>query len=294
MSQSPEVPNAEGLRAEAEAIAAALPALMLSAERLSAALLSGAHGMRRPGIGEEFWQYRAATPGDSARNIDWRRSARSDVQFVRDIEAQTAQTATLWISKGQGMDYTGDANRPTKRARAQLLALATAIALLREGEKVGVMGDSARPGRAQADRIARRLLSRIDGIGDDDTPVAATLHPGQRVLLISDFLGDPKPYAQFLSHAAALGVRGAMLQILDPNEEVFPFSGALLFRSASGAIQHDTRDADGLRQAYLARLHERRQMLSELARDCGWQFGTHDTASTPAQGLLWIASVLEA
>lgn len=294
MSQSPDVPNADRLRADAEAIAAALPALMLSAERLSTALLSGTHGMRRPGIGEEFWQYRAATPGDSARSIDWRRSGRSDAQFVRDIEAQTAQTATLWISKGQGMDYSGDANRPTKRARSELLALATAIALLREGEKVGVMGDSARPGRVQADRVARRLLSQPAGIGDDDTPASDTLHPGQRVLLISDFLGDPAPYVGFLNHAAALGVRGAMLQVLDPNEEAFPFSGAVLFRSSSGAIQHDTRDAEGLRQAYLTRLHERREMLSDLARDSGWQFGTHDTASTPAQGLLWIASVLEA
>ena len=84
-----------------------------------------------------------------------------------------------------------------------------------------------------------------------------------------------------------------MLQVLDPDEEAFPFSGAVLFRSASGAMQHDTRDARGLRQAYLTRLHERREMLSGLARDAGWQFGTHDTASTPAQGLLWIASVLE-
>lgn len=284
------------LRARAEDAAAGLPALMLAAERLSAALSAGSHGLRRAGSGEEFWQYRPATPGDNLRSIDWRRSARSDAQFVRDRELQTAQAAMIWVSNGQGMDYSGAPNRATKRDRADLLALAIAMSLLRGGERVGLAGQAPRAGRAQIDRIAQGLVQGM-GLSSDgqhgDAPPLDALRPGQRVLLIGDFLDDPAPVLSFLDRAAGMGVRGAILQVLDPVEETFPFSGAVLFRAVGGGARHDTRDAQGLRDAYLNRLAERRALLRQAAARCGWHFGTHDTANAPAQALLWIASVLE-
>ena len=195
----------------------------------------GAHGLRRSGPGEDFWQYRPAAQGDSARAIDWRRSARSDAQFVRDREAQTAQAVGLWISAGQGMGYSGAPDRPAKADRAHLLALALAMVLLRGGEKVGLLGQPARAGRVQADRL---------------------------------------------------------MQVLDPDEEAFPWSGAVLFRSLSGAVRHDSRDAGGLRDAYLARLAERRDWLRHRAMGAGWQFGHHSTGHPPATALSWLYQVL--
>jgi len=285
--------RAAELRADAEAALSALPALMLSAERLAAAATSGLHGKRRPGTGEDFWQYRPATAGDTARSIDWRRSARSDAQFVRDREAEVAQSVVLWVSGAAGMDFSGAPARPTKTDRANLLALALALALLGGGEQVALAGQSPRPGRAQADRIGMALLSRAALTVDEDMPPPESLRPGQRVILIDDFLGDPAPVLAYLERAAALGIEGALLQILDPDEESFPYSGAVLFRSGSGALRHDTRDAGGLRAAYLARLAERRESLSRAAMQAGWHFGTHDTAAPPAQALLWLWSVLE-
>ena len=285
--------RAAELRADAEAALSALPALMLSAERLAAAATSGLHGKRRPGTGEDFWQYRPATAGDTARSIDWRRSARSDAQFVRDREAEVAQSVVIWVSGAAGMDFSGAPTRPTKTDRANLLALALALALLGGGEQVALAGQSPRPGRAQADRIGMALLSRAALTVDEDMPPPESLRPGQRVILIDDFLGDPAPVLAYLERAAALGIEGALLQILDPDEESFPYSGAVLFRSGSGALRHDTRDAGGLRAAYLARLAERRESLSRAAMQAGWHFGTHDTAAPPAQALLWLWSVLE-
>ncbi len=285
--------NARNLRRDAEAAAAGLPALLVAAERLAAALAQGGHGLRRGGAGEDFWQYRPAAVGDTAARIDWRRSARTDAQFVRDREAQNPQSVLLWVANGQGMDYAGDPGRPTKRARAELLALAIAIAMLRGGERVALAGAVPRAGRQQADRIAMGLVAPALTT-DDDAPGSVDFRAGQRALLIADFLGDPQPVLEWLRRAAAAGVRGALLQVLDPDEEAFPFKGAVLFRSASGASRHDTRDAGGIRDAYLARLAERRALLSAAARDAGWHFGTHDTAHTPAQALLWIASVMEA
>lgn len=285
--------DSAGLRARAEAASAGLPALMLSAERLAASLTAGAHGQRRAGTGEDFWQYRPAAAGDTARSIDWRRSARSDGQFVRDREAQVAQSAVLWVSAAAGMEFAGGPDRARKRDRCDLLALAVALALLAGGERVALAGQPPRPGRLQADRIAEALVSRIPLDLDDDVPPAEALRPGQRVVLFDDFLGDPAPLLAYLDRAAGLGVQGALMQVLDPDEEGFPYGGAVLFRSAAGALRHDTRDAGGLRAAYLARLAERRELLSRAALAAGWHFGTHDTASPPAQAALWLWSVLE-
>lgn len=282
-----------GLRARAEAAGAGLPALMLSAERLAASLTAGAHGQRRAGTGEEFWQYRPAAAGDTARSIDWRRSARSDGQFVRDREAQAAQSAVLWVSAAAGMEFAGAADRSSKRARCDLLALAVALALLAGGERVALAGQPPGPGRLQADRIAEALVLRAPLDRDDDIPPAEALRPGQRVVLFDDFLGDPAPLLAYLDRAAGLGVQGALLQVLDPDEAGFPYGGAVLFRSAAGALRHDTRDAGGLRAAYLARLAERRELLGRAALAAGWHFGTHDTASAPGQAALWLWSVLE-
>lgn len=280
------------LRAEAQGASAHLPALILSAERLAAMIAPGAHGLRRSGPGEDFWQYRPATQGDSARSIDWRRSARSDGQFVRDREAQTAQAVGLWISAGQGMGYSGAPARPAKADRAHLLALALAMVLLRGGEKVGLLGQPARAGRVQADRLAEQIVAQRGGGGDGDAPSPDHLRPNQRVVILSDFLDDPAWVDALLARASGMGVTGVLMQVLDPDEEVFPWTGAVLFRSLSGAIRHDSRDAGGLRDAYLARLAERREWLRQRAMGAGWHFGHHTTDHLPAVALSWLYQVL--
>lgn len=281
------------LRAEAQGVSGYLPGLVLSAERLAAMVAPGAHGLRRAGTGEDFWQYRPASSGDTARSIDWRRSARSDTNFVRDREAQTVQAASLWVSNGLGMAYSGGVDRSTKSDRARLLTLALAMLLLRGGEKVAFLGQPARAGRMQVDRLAESLVHLPESKDDSDIPAAEALRPNQRLVIVADFLTDPAWVEAFLARAAGLGVTGAMLQVLDPDEEYFPFSGAMEFRSGSGATRHDSRDAGGLREAYLGRLAARRDWLRRCAESAGWHFGHHVTDQPPAQALNWLYQVLE-
>lgn len=278
--------GAAALRLGAETAALGLPQLMLAAERLAASADTGAHGLRRAGPGEDFWQYRAAVPGDPAGLIDWRRSARSDTAFVRERELQAPQAAMLWVSGTPGMGWSGDPARPSKRDRGRVLALALGLLMLRGGERVGIGASAARPGRVQVEALARDLLAATD-----ELPGKGALRPHRRVVLVGDFLGDLTGLRGLMAQAAALGCRGALLQLLDPIEEGFPFAGAVRFRAPSGE-RHVTGNAAALRDAYLARLAARRAELAQLAEGAGWRFGTHDTGAAAPVALMWLHRAL--
>ena len=148
--------NPLSLRASAEDQAARLPALLARAEHLAGAVLLGAHGRRRAGVGDDFWQYRPAQIGDSRRRIDHRRSAMGDQEFVREREWQIAQSVMLWVDQGASMRFASTAALPQKADRVRLLGLSLAIMLLRGGERVGLTGTRLPPrsGNPQVLRLA--------------------------------------------------------------------------------------------------------------------------------------------
>ncbi|MFG5380634.1 DUF58 domain-containing protein [Yoonia sp. R2-816] len=281
------------LRSEAETLASPLPALLAEAEHLATAVLLGEHGRRRAGVGDTFWQYRPAQPYDEARSIDWRRSARSDSNFVQDKEWQIAQSIILWVDQAASMSFHSDDNLPTKGQRARTLGMATAILLIRGGERVGLTGLRLPPrsGEAQLMQMAQLLSTQDDA--DYGAPEAQGMLPHSRALFISDFMGDMAPVEAALLRAADRGVRGALLQVLDPQEEAFPFDGRTIFESMSGTLSHETLKAGDLKTRYLDRLAERKDRLAHLARTTGWQFSTHHTGESAAAALLWLYGALE-
>jgi uncharacterized protein (DUF58 family) len=279
------------LRARAEMLGQSLPALLAEAEHLAATLMLGEHGRRRAGQGDEFWQYRPAHAGDAARSIDWRRSARSDAHFVREREWQAAQSVTLWVDQARSMSFTGAKDRAPKLDRARLLALALAVLLLRGGERVGLAGVTpARPGRAQ-------VLALVAGLEAEDAqdygaPVVDGIVAHGRAVFLSDFLGRLEPLEAALAAASDRGVKGILLQVLDPAEEDFPFDGRTIFESMTGAVRHETQNAGDLRARYLDRLAERKDRLTRLAAAMGWHYHCHHTGNAAQSALLWAYAAL--
>jgi uncharacterized protein (DUF58 family) len=276
------------LRARSEDQAARLPPLLARAEQLAGAVLRGEHGRRRAGMGDDFWQYRPAQVGDSRRMIDHRRSAMGDQQFVREREWQIAQSVMLWCDQGASMRFTSDENMPTKLDRARVLTLSMAILLNRAGERVGLTGTRLPPqrGNAQILRLADMLSQDQDA--EYSPPEHRAMIPNAAALFVSDFLGDIAPVELALTKAADRGVRGVLLQILDPSEEAFPFHGRTIFESMGGGMSHETLKASDLRDRYLARLAERKADLQRLCVRTGWQYGLHHTEKSAQSGLLWL------
>lgn len=281
------------LRSRAEALAGPIPPLLAEAKHLASTVLLGEHGRRRAGMGDEFWQYRPAVDTDSARSIDWRRSAHSDTHFVREKEWQAVQTVLIWVDRTQSMTFSSHKSVPTKADRAKLLALACAVLLVRGGERVGLTTREipARIGESQLLRIAEALGEEHDA--DYGSPDISGIMSRSRAVFVSDFMGDPEPIEAAVTQAADRGVQGALLQILDPEEEAFPYTGRTIFESMGATIAHETLKAGELRARYLERLELRKSRLTELARLTGWRYHCHHTDGSAQPALLWIYRALE-
>ncbi|MEL6690444.1 MAG: DUF58 domain-containing protein [Pseudomonadota bacterium] len=280
------------LRADAETLAAPFPRLLAAAEQLASTVLLGDHGRRRAGTGDDFWQYRPAQVGDAARMIDWRRSAMADTEFVREREWQIAQSVILWVDHAASMQFTS--HGVTKSDRAKLLSLAMSILLLRGGERVGLTGFSLPPraGEHQIERLAA-AFSLPDDSPDFGEPEARGMLPHSRALFVSDFMGDPAPVEAALQKAADRNVGGALLMVLDPEEEAFPYDGRTIFESMGGGVLHETLKAGELKDRYLDRLAARKDLLQGWARAAGWQFHVHHTDQSAQPALLWLYGAME-
>ena len=246
-------------------------------------------------MGDDFWQYRPARAGDALRLIDWRRSARSDQAFVQEREWQAAQSVVLWVDPAQSMDFAGSTRAP-KSDRARLLALALAVLLLRAGEQVGLAGHPQPPraGKGQILRLVEALAADLTAPAQDYAAALPSDFVRQgRAVFISDFLGDLSGLERSLSQAAASGVKGLLLQVLDPDEEAFPFDGRTVFVSMGGSLAHETKSAGDLRGRYLARLAERKARLAELAQAAGWVYAAHHTGQSATPALLWAYRALQ-
>ena len=293
MTQAP-LHTADTLRSRSETVAGSLPALLADAQHLAATILLGEHGRKRHGMGDEFWQYRSAEAGDSLRAIDWRRSARADGLYVRQTEWKAAQSVMIGVDDGQSMGYSGAKARPSKLRRAQTLAMALAILAVRGGERVGLthLAEPPRGGEAQLMRIAAALMEERE-TADYGAPSPQVLPAGSRAVFLSDFLGALVPLEQAIGQAADRGVKGALVQVLDPDEERFPFDGRTVFESMAGGLRFETLKAGGLRAAYLRRLAARKAQLQQMAARTGWRYHCHHTSEAAEPSLLWLYRALE-
>ncbi|OAN55128.1 DUF58 domain-containing protein [Magnetospirillum moscoviense] len=264
----------------ARQLAARLPPLLVAAERVAAAVTGGAHGRRRAGPGESFWQFRHAQTGDPASAIDWRQSARGQDLFVRQTEWAAAQTVWLWCDGTASMEWRSDPNLPTKAERALVLTLALAACLLRGGERVAAAGWLPTGHGPQAlSRLAAALAAT-------PAPPAAPPPKGVEMVLVSDFLEPLDMIAARVRAWAGGRAGGHLLQVLDPAEETLPFDGRIRFTDPESGAEFLARRAQDLRDGYQQRMTAHRDGLVAIARAAGWSFSCHHSDQPPQTALL--------
>jgi len=274
--------EALALERAAGAAAARLPALLTEAERVAGTLMAGFHGRRRPGTGETFWQYRDYAEGDPASSVDWRQSARSPGRlFVRQTEWETAATIRIWCGGTESFDYAS--GETTKRWRADVAAVALALLLTRGGERVGPMapGVPARSGRAGVMALAEGLLA------DPPRDALPPLPPegATRLVYISDFHAPTEALLERLRAIRAAARPCHLVQVADPAEETFPFTGRTVFRSPGGTERLLFGDAGAVADRYAAARAAHFEALGTTCAHYGWTLQRHVTGSSLAPTL---------
>jgi len=272
------------LQYEAEALGASLPPLLVDAERLAAAVSLGVHGRRKAGMGESFWQFRRHRPEDSSTAIDWRQSAKSQHLFVREREWEAAQSVWFWCDGSPGMQFAS--GKVTKAERAKLLALALASLLVRGGERVALFGDGHAPAssRAALRRIGHTLLDLPPG--DADLPPDSAITKNAQFVWLSDFLSPLNDIEVTLRRLSRSAVAGQLVQIVDPAEEDFPFTGRTRFEDARGGQSETIGRAETVAGAYRNRFKAHTEAVGMLARRLGWTHITHRTDRSPQTALV--------
>jgi len=294
--------GAVGLREQAEALSEAMPPLVTEAEHVASTVAQGVHGRRRIGMGETFWQFRRYREGDTASSVDWRHSARSAHLFVRETEREAAESIWIWRDGSASMDYASEFAPCTKKDRATVLALALSSLLVQGGESVAPLGGGFAPvpGRAALRRMAHALLDAPrnddktagEGTERESLPPPEHLPRYAQIVLISDFLSPAEEIISRIKSYAAEGIRGHMIQVLDPAEEDLPFTGRTEFEGVEEDIRLMVGRAQNLREAYHQRLEIHRNRILETARRINFTFATHRTDRVPQTALLALYGAL--
>src|SRR5262245_36577584 len=233
----------------ARTLADTMPRLILEARRIAATVIHGLHGRKRAGPGENFWQYRRFLSGEPARRVDWRRSARDEHLYVREQEWEAAHTVWIWADRSPSMVFASKLARESKLDRTLVVGFALAEVLVHAGERVGVPGLMRPTGsRNVLDKMANAIIHDVT----ERASLPAGFAPSSlaEVVLISDFWSPMADVRRTLAQLSSTGAHGHTVQVVDPAEETFPYSGRVEFIEPEGAGSITAGRAEAWRAEY--------------------------------------------
>jgi uncharacterized protein (DUF58 family) len=279
-----EVKATQRASGQARSLAESMPRLILEARRIAATVIHGLHGRRRAGPGENFWQYRRFLSGEPARRVDWRRSARDDQLYVREQEWEAAHTVWIWADRSPSMVFTSSLAQESKLDRCLVIALSLAEVLVQAGERVGMPGLMRPTG-------SRNVLDKIANAIIHDVGERASLPPSfspsslAEVVVVSDFWSPIAEVRSTIGQLSVTGAHGHIVQVVDPAEETFPYSGRVEFVEPEGAGEITVGRAEAWKSEYEVRVARHRAEIRAQTDKLGWSFAIHRT-DRPATELL--------
>jgi len=272
---------------ESRMLAASLPRLVLEARRIAANVIHGLHGRRRAGAGESFWQYRRFVSGEPAQRVDWRRSARDDHLYVREQEWEAAHTIWLWSDRSPSMTFASRSARDSKLERTLIVTFALAELLVAGGERVGIPGlMNPTASSSVIDKMAQAMLH--DDAARLSLPPSFVPSALAEIVVLSDFWSPITDIRKMLAGLSASGAHGALVQVVDPAEETFPYSGRIEFVEPEGFGAITAGRAERWTTDYVARVALHRDQMREETNKLDWLFTTHTTSRSAAELLLFL------
>ncbi|MDE0692336.1 MAG: DUF58 domain-containing protein [Gammaproteobacteria bacterium] len=241
----------------------------------------GMHESRRKGRGIDLDEVREYQPGDDARYIDWRVTARKAHAHIRVFREERELPTLIVVDQTRSMFF-GSVARLKSVAAAEVAAL-TAWRALQAGDRVGgvVIGEAElaafRPHRssvavgrflaavAKANQALSTVRATTDSLARLPETLARLAPANQRIVVISDFAAPE----DWLDAVTALASRNAtsFVAIFDPLERRLP-RARRAFHVSDG--MHRVRFDAGLGgDDYQRRFDHRMELLAAHCRDAG-------------------------
>lgn len=261
--------------------------------------LAGGHLVPLRGRGMDYMESRAYQSGDDARNIDWRRTARSGKWHTKVFQVEREHSAVLLVDTHATMRF-------GTRIRFKSVAAARAAAWLawtcvRGGDRIGAMAFGAvrdavdpRPGVRGALNVAGALARWDAQAGAQNEgqrePLSIALQRAQRMVprggqvwLVSDgWCVDDAAVPVLVRLARHADLR--VVVIVDALESELAPAGSYVFEVAAGKRRIDLAGA-AMRALFRKRLAHGRQELAAACDHAGVAWIELAASAEPGAGL---------
>jgi uncharacterized protein (DUF58 family) len=263
-------------------VLAGISSLDLVAKTVVDGFVAGLHRSPDFGFSQEFAEYRAYTPGDDLRHVDWNLFARTERCYLKRYRGETNSQLTVLLDASNSMEYTSGPPKKMDYARfvaASLFYLAIhnqrdAAGMIVFDEKVrDVVRPSTRPGQ-----LARLFAALERAEAHARTDFAQPLRHFQELLhrrgiaiVISDFYQDPETIVRDIEPLRFRGNEVVLFHILDPQEirPVLKSSAILVDLETDQKIEVVPEYA---KTSYRAKLDAHIEQLRSRARAAGMDY----------------------
>src|SRR5579859_3320534 len=212
-------------------VLASISSLDLLAKTVVDGFVAGLHRSPDFGFSSEFAEYRAYTPGDDLRHVDWNLFARTERCYLKRYRGDTNSQLTILLDASNSMDYTASPGRPSKMDYARYTAASLfylAIHSQRDAAGLIVFDDEVRnyirPSirQGQLHRLLAGLETAEPHARTDFTKPLLHFQEFLRrrglVIIISDFYESPEKIVRTIEPLRFHGNEVVLFQILDPKE----------------------------------------------------------------------------
>jgi uncharacterized protein (DUF58 family) len=264
------------------AVLAGISSLDLLARTVVDGFVAGLHRSPDFGFSQEFAEYRAYTPGDDLRHVDWNLFARTERCYLKRYRGESNSQLTVLLDASNSMQYTS--GPPNKMDYARYLAAALFyLAIHNQRDAAGLIvfdqdvreyiRPSTRPGQ-----LSRLFAGLEQAAPQAQTDFAKPLQHLQNVqhrrgiaIVISDFYESPET---IMSDIAPLRFRGnevILFHILDP-QEIRP-----TMKESAILVDLETNQRievvpEYTRTAYRVRIDAHIEQLRSLAHGAGMDY----------------------
>jgi uncharacterized protein (DUF58 family) len=210
-------------------VLAGINGLDLIAKTVVDGFVTGLHKSPDFGFSHEFAEYRAYSPGDDLRHVDWNLFARTDRTYLKRYRGETNSQLTILLDASNSMQYASHAVSKMNYARFAAAALFyLAIKGQRDPAGLVVFDDEVREFIRPSTRVGQmqRLLAALEAA----EPRARTnfarpmkyfqelLRRRGMVIIISDFYEDPESIVKTIEPLRFHGSEVVLFHVLDPQE----------------------------------------------------------------------------